>query len=541
MSRATETRTDTEISHQIGEATTSNTIALSPIELDVAKLQLTAAETRVQELERSLAEELEKIRQLKVAMAPHKRLPRELLGRVFAIASASNAGTTEYMAYVPSGKEVAWRLRSVCSSWREIALAEPDLWSTFEFFDGMISADDASRQRYLTFWRQNICHPSCLLFLKIVHGAQSGGRWEFVQEMIVAPNSRRIRHLAFISGAVEPAFLNMPAGSLPLLESLTINCRVNTMSWNRIASAMSLAETPRLHTLNLCVDTNEPSTRQIPTLQFDNITCLSLEPCTRSGSQEHPQLLPILQLLEGLRNLVDCTLALHGLSVEGVEEGICLPHLRRLRVTQTGPSYADEQFVLLFLRAPALATFELAIEKEHHIKKVGAILPFFAGSGCGALLTVRISLPHIRSYGAVPTFILGFFLATMMHVATFHLSGAALDELSLQMMLSGSLLPNVTELRLDVLSMDDIGTLVQIVMRREENCVTPGGSALPSLNSLDVVLYQRSVNLQCLEDYQRQAIAHKARLTVTHPPNFERPGSQPMMTLTLTVPVEFED
>lgn len=68
----------------------------------------------------------ERIERFRIALAPHKSIPPELWNYVFLLASGRGV-TLPLRRYRSS---VPWSVSYVCSTWRQIALAEPRLWDT---------------------------------------------------------------------------------------------------------------------------------------------------------------------------------------------------------------------------------------------------------------------------------------------------------------------------------------------------------------------------------------------------------------------------
>ncbi|KAG6807158.1 hypothetical protein H0H92_008595 [Tricholoma furcatifolium] len=67
---------------------------------------------------------------LKIALAPHRRLPSELLARIFIFAVTGETYTIPPWGGIPN--RLPWILGQVCSRWRQIVSAEPRLWNKVE-------------------------------------------------------------------------------------------------------------------------------------------------------------------------------------------------------------------------------------------------------------------------------------------------------------------------------------------------------------------------------------------------------------------------
>ena len=80
--------------------------------------------------EEKLAELIEQVARYKIALAPHKRLPEDLLREIF------NFVCHGQILYLDRGNRhnVIIRLSRVCSAWRRIALNMPHLWADVNIY-----------------------------------------------------------------------------------------------------------------------------------------------------------------------------------------------------------------------------------------------------------------------------------------------------------------------------------------------------------------------------------------------------------------------
>ncbi|RDB19139.1 hypothetical protein Hypma_014263 [Hypsizygus marmoreus] len=125
---------DARFHHRIEfEAGTSNSIILSESETIAARLLLSNAERDFQALELQFvapshqrAQDAAQLQRLRAAVAPHKRLPTELLSYIFHLS------TEDEFFNIPLGPEPTppWTLRHVCSRWRNIVLDDRNFWSS---------------------------------------------------------------------------------------------------------------------------------------------------------------------------------------------------------------------------------------------------------------------------------------------------------------------------------------------------------------------------------------------------------------------------
>ncbi|RDB15146.1 hypothetical protein Hypma_005177 [Hypsizygus marmoreus] len=76
-----------------------------------------------------------RISRLRIAIAPHQTLPKEVLAEVFVncIEEPSVRTPVPVRIPVPASQQIHWRLGHICSRWRDVALSEPRLWNTILF------------------------------------------------------------------------------------------------------------------------------------------------------------------------------------------------------------------------------------------------------------------------------------------------------------------------------------------------------------------------------------------------------------------------
>lgn len=86
--------------------------------------EILADQTLVETLGRRRTEVVERIEQLRIGIAGHKKLPSHVLAAIFVLC---HKGDTELP---PCGHtSTSWSLSRVCARWRQVALAEPLLWN----------------------------------------------------------------------------------------------------------------------------------------------------------------------------------------------------------------------------------------------------------------------------------------------------------------------------------------------------------------------------------------------------------------------------
>ncbi|KAG6917192.1 hypothetical protein DXG01_003535 [Tephrocybe rancida] len=253
---------------------------------------------------------------------------------------------------------------------------------------------------------------------------------------------------------------------------------------------------------------------EVPTTKFDKIT--SLSPIERelraftnivdtSASERHWH--------SCFSHDVDFTLILHDLCMNG-DGPTCVGYTPPPAITQRGFASFLEMFILASLKAPSLNILELTIENGYNMDDVWILASLILHSGC-SLQTVHISL---RTTHAHTTLRNSNTADRMFHalvpVVRLNFSGAVLDRESLLLVSAEEYLPNATELEVEVEAMEDVRTLVEAVGTRATHM---GGLYLSTFQELNVMVHEKEVDMQLVEEYQRQTAAHTVHLTIIRP------------------------
>ncbi|KAJ7656347.1 hypothetical protein DFH06DRAFT_1199315 [Mycena polygramma] len=163
----------------------------------------------------------------RIALAPHKKLPPEVLAIIFA----NCVGTPIILP--PSPKEPALALASTCRSWRSIILSIPNLWNNiFLDFRG------SKPVKLLEFAKHWLSRSNTLITLR-----NSTSRWtesrlreENVDPIsyLVAPYSTRCREIdmRFLDASIDE-FFTLPMGSIERLEVLYLETLGFTMPFTQ--------------------------------------------------------------------------------------------------------------------------------------------------------------------------------------------------------------------------------------------------------------------------------------------------------------------
>ncbi|KAG5641673.1 hypothetical protein DXG03_004454 [Asterophora parasitica] len=117
----------------LSDAGIRNELVLSPHELECTKVLLCDYEATLLELDRQLAPLLtrrarieEHLHTFRVAVAPHKRIPVELLNKIFAECEPDPLHVDDQP--IPLNTRRPWVLGQVCSLWRRVSRNDAGLW-----------------------------------------------------------------------------------------------------------------------------------------------------------------------------------------------------------------------------------------------------------------------------------------------------------------------------------------------------------------------------------------------------------------------------
>lgn len=167
------------------------------------------------------------IKAMRGAMSPLNRVPPEILGRIFALYTASEGG----ISIAPSHftKTNPWKLGHVSSYWRDVFWSTPEVWGTIVV--PRLEGTDMTWSPN-TFAIKNLINIRAMIEYVFFH---SGATHSVVVDDhtsspiadLLAPLSKQIKTLSLneISPAIFLFFLELPHGSWDCLETLTLTLR----------------------------------------------------------------------------------------------------------------------------------------------------------------------------------------------------------------------------------------------------------------------------------------------------------------------------
>lgn len=149
-----------------------------------------------------------------IALAPHKKLPREMLQHIFHYVFVG------YRESGPSLQNAPLLLCRICSAWRRTALCMPELWKDLHFFaENAHSRSQKIKAASMWFSRAG----DLPLSLTITDTSESPiPREDFVSQIII-PFSHKFKylHLVLQPSQIKTLF-SLPVGSLDSLEELHV-------------------------------------------------------------------------------------------------------------------------------------------------------------------------------------------------------------------------------------------------------------------------------------------------------------------------------
>ncbi|KAJ6581879.1 hypothetical protein B0H19DRAFT_1116825 [Mycena capillaripes] len=426
------------------------------------------ANLRVAELDHALVSA--QIQSYRIALAPHKKLPPEVLAIIFA----NCVGTPIILP--PSPQEPALALASTCRSWRSIILSIPNLWNNiFLDFRG------SKPVKLLEFAKLWLSRSNTLITLR-----NSTSRWtesRLIEENVdpisylVAPYVNRCREidLRFLDASIDE-FFSLPAGSIDRLEVLCLETLGFTMPFTH-ASGEPLdvfRSAPRLRRVLFSTDlcSVDPQVLGLPWGQLTGlhfiatyIPPLAMHAILRQSTSLLECSFSIIQLDDGLASelnrLPECV----------------LPALRSLMV-EFSPETVDYAPFLRPLVLPALTDLELRPLEVGFLSQCPWSQRAYAGLLARSNFTLRrLAILH---YMIAPAD-LDTILRGMPSLTDFHLylwESTEWDAGILQGLARGSLLPALEVFTFSTYPLDDVLAALETRVRVQGTAVVARLQAL---------------------------------------------------------------
>ncbi|KAF8066057.1 hypothetical protein FPV67DRAFT_1450656 [Lyophyllum atratum] len=201
----------------------TNEEVLSDQERDRARSMLSDMEAEFSRLAQDVSQSITEreglgkaIPKFRLALAPHKRLPTEVLSQIFVYAAVA-----ESITFPPLLKRVPWVLRNVCSKWRRVALNEIRLWNRFTVYANPVTARWYSK--FIPILR-NVLPPAGLLSITLKQQEDPDSSPIAVIDTLIVPNLSRAKELDLaISQSSLQHLITTQSDSLIPLESLSLD------------------------------------------------------------------------------------------------------------------------------------------------------------------------------------------------------------------------------------------------------------------------------------------------------------------------------
>ncbi|KAJ7184306.1 hypothetical protein C8R46DRAFT_1063654 [Mycena filopes] len=293
-------------------------------------------------------------------LSPMRNLPPEVLQLIFIMSLPSHRNAVMHASEAPL------LLGRVCSGWRRIALATPELFASVHVvcppMDYAESASSRTRtqRQAMEAWlaRSGACDLSVSIWVSReagFGGAAVAAASPFVEAIL--PLSHRWKNIELrVPTDSLDSFHYLQGSDVPLLQTVAITNGGSLARDDWSANLLFLQNAPRLHTLSLTHEGNV----NFPSFPWAQLTSLSLSPTQEFFGLDTEMTLTILSQCINLRT---CTLHFPPSDRENTfpPRVFTLPHLSVLSVRATGFAASDYTLVDIFdsLLLPALQTIEV--------------------------------------------------------------------------------------------------------------------------------------------------------------------------------------
>ncbi|KAJ7612245.1 hypothetical protein FB45DRAFT_1037166 [Roridomyces roridus] len=299
----------------------------------------------------------------RVALAPHKRLPNELLREIFILSAIEVAGESflplsTYLndlvdpRYYSRPQDIRICLTRVSSHWRAVALETHELWAEVKLD---YTSDSDLIDRLLTVLDTWFSRSGNLpLSLTITGGALGNPNAQLTERLV--RYSQRLRYLDVERDVPLKDFLHQPPGSFDQLESLSLGGTHPDGFWlPEVGYATVFGGAPRLRSIALYQVYGAERMQNLPWHQLQH---LNFECSTRAG-----EFYVFLKECSGLMSAKISLLCIWKQEFLGHEIVYAFPHLRHLALVA-----CDEDQAILFLNTLSLPSLSsLRIEASNRL------------------------------------------------------------------------------------------------------------------------------------------------------------------------------
>ncbi|RDB19134.1 hypothetical protein Hypma_014248 [Hypsizygus marmoreus] len=440
------------------EAGTSNHVVLSEPETTVAKFVLSNAERDFQafdiqfaELARKRDQDAVQLDRLRAAIAPHKRLPTEILSFIFLLSTGNEP------INIPLCPEscAPWMLRQVCSRWRSIILDDRRIWN-----DILVNLETDNGKDYAEC--EDINRSARVLDIilpksgPLTFGLRIDGSTERTQkalELLLTPFPSRIVNIYIaLYGDRFPMFHAMLRDQFTSLKSLELEF-TDSMTVGR----SSISAFPRsLQTFSISGDRTSYYAISYPHINWSNITELNISILHLSFSRLH-------RILKHCINLRICDVSVH-LGIRSVpSQQINLPRLHSLTIL------LDHGTIFYPFTLPSLSSLDISHKGLFPAAEITAMIQ---RSGC-ALQELHVD-ERKRKVAECDPKALGALFVAAPSLREVCLLDIVVPNPILERIREGDLLPRLTVFKCR-LNAETLGTFLDVIERRMQENI-PGTS-----------------------------------------------------------------
>ncbi|KAJ7090314.1 hypothetical protein B0H15DRAFT_258869 [Mycena belliarum] len=343
------------------EALKIRELCASPLQ-ELARLEakISQTQTLLYDLQRSYRQLKSSIDAHLALVTPMRNLPPEILQLIFIMTLPSTRNPVMHASEAPV------LLGRVCSGWRRIAFATPELWASVHVvcppmdYAESASAPTRIQRQAMEAWltRSGACPLSISIWVSReagLGGAAVAAASPYVETIL--PLSRRWRHIELrVPTDSLDSFHYLQGSDVPLLHTLAITNGGSLARDDWSGNLLFLQHAPQLRSLSLTHEGNV----NLPPVPWAQITTLSLSPTQEFFGLDTAM---SLSILAQCTNLHTCILHLppsdqaHSLP----SRVFTLPHLCVLSLRATNFPSTDCMLVDIFdsLILPALRTIEI--------------------------------------------------------------------------------------------------------------------------------------------------------------------------------------
>jgi F-box-like len=324
-------------------------------ELRHLNVQLVALITKHQRL-------TDQINLCRAALAPHKRLPPELIREIFMFAAEEHA----VFPLVDGAKECRLVVSQVCSTWRKVAFDTPTLWNIKIPY---LPAVPPSSLELVSGWLSQ-CSSACLalnMTLGNIDAAKMQStnwsdpllmhKFDWIVNRIIIPNPHSFRDMALaIPHLTAKTLCALPPGYFPKLRSVAIIQVDNvfaSFAWDTPITAFT--QTPCLRRCDFMLGGSRLHDLQLPWGQLTHLVLVNKSISNQTIYKVLPACASVVALHLGCVYFQE----VDGHELSSQKTSLCLPKLQVLSVAFTYSNKTNNAPFLLSFSLPNIRRLDL--------------------------------------------------------------------------------------------------------------------------------------------------------------------------------------